>query len=305
MTVLVVLLSVTAVAAIYFAVRFYALRSAIYRAEEELGEINGHISQNHVLRTDVPDRALDKLLRTANDTLATIRSERVVYTAREREFRSQIEAISHDLRTPLTVIIGYLKLMEPTGDEALGRVLRKACSMQKLVEEFYEYSRIICGDYPLSPAFIDAGRIIRESFSDNCLLLEERGLDIKVDLCDRPAEVFADQRALERIVVNLIQNAARYAEKTFSLSLDTGDGKVMATFENDANGLTKADADRLFERFYTADGSRGSGGTGLGLTIAQNLARRSGGELTAELTDGGENIRFTLTLPAADNTKRE
>lgn len=307
--VFVILFAVAAVVAIYFAARFYILRSSIRKADAELKDINGHITENYVLRLPAPDRELGAFMNTVNNMLERIRRERVSYAAREREFRSQIEAISHDLRTPLTVIIGYLKVMERDGPDGqtMEVVLRKAWSMQKLIAAFYEYSRIIADDYTLEPVPLDAGRLLRETFADNCLMLEGKGLKVTASFCDYPVKVIADRAALERVIVNLIQNAARYARTFFSLTFDRVGGNAVAVFENDAEGLTGDALEHIFDRFYMVDGSRGMGGTGLGLTIAKSLAEQMGGSLTADIAsapgnfkegESGQAIRFTLTLPA-------
>ena len=306
--VFIILFAVAAVVAIYFAARFYLLRSSIRKADAELKDINDHITENYVLRLPAPDRELGAFMNTVNNTLERIRRERVSYAAREREFRSQIEAISHDLRTPLTVIIGYLKVMECDGPDGqtMEVVLRKARSMQKLIAAFYEYSRIIADDYTLEPAPLDAGRLLRETFADNCVMLEGKGLKVDTSFCDYPVKALADSAALERVIVNLIQNAARYARTFFLLTFDRVGENAVAVFENDAEGLTEDTLEHIFDRFYMADGSRSMGGTGLGLTIAKSLAEQMCGSLTADIAsapvniaeEGGKAIRFTLTLPA-------
>ena len=295
-----ILFAIALIAAIYFAVRFYLLRSAIVRADGELKDINSHITQNHVLRLPVPDRALGALMTTINATLQKVREERNSYAERERLFRSQIEAISHDLRTPLTVIIGYLKLMRPDdGDREV--ILRKAQSMQKLIAAFYEYSRVIAGDFTIEMRPLDLNRTLKEVFADNCVLLEAKELKVITSFPDCPVGVEADPAALERVIVNLIQNAASYAKKFFSLTLSVREGRAVAIFENDAKELKEEQLPRIFDRFYMADSSRGSGGTGLGLTIAKNLVDLMGGTLTADLKGEGEGqmLDIVLTLPVS------
>lgn len=296
-----VLFLIAAAVAVYFAVRFFLLRMAIAQADGELKQINGHITQNHVLRLPVPDRRLGDFMNTINVTLQEVRRERVSYAARERAFRGQIEAVSHDLRTPLTVIIGYLDLLSSrTDDEEVGIVLRKARSMQKLVAAFYEYSRVVSGDYALDCAVLDENRVLSETIADNCIILEEKGLDVTVKTLDCPAQIVADRAALERVIVNLMQNASRYAASYLAIENMVVSGQVVTTFENDAEGLTEETIAHLFDRFYTGDATRAGGGTGLGLTIAKELTEQMGGALTAQLIGSSRPaVRFTLSFPLA------
>ncbi len=300
-----VALALVSLVAIYFAARFFLLKRALVEANGELKEINADIIQNHVLRLPVPDKNLGALMSTVNSTLECIRRERVSYAARERAFRSQIEAISHDLRTPLTVIIGYVRILQSQNvcdEQTLSIILRKAQSMQKLISAFYEYSRVIAGDIALDPGIIDESRLMRETFLDNCVILEDKELAVYTDFAEYPVNIFADGDALGRIEVNILQNAARYAHSYFKIALKQEGDRAVAIFENDAEGLDEDKVARLFDKFYTADSSRSSGGTGLGLTIAANLAERMGGSLTAELAQGEGGVRavrFTLSFPVA------
>ena len=304
-----VYLSVALVLAIltaaFFAVRFFLLRRSIKDITADLGGINVQIEQNNILRLPSPDRQLEELLNAINDTLVAVRSERADYLAREREFRSQIESISHDLRTPLTVIIGYLRL-KPERDDTYDVVLRKALSMQKLVSQFYDYSRIISGDYPIKLSDTDMCRIVRETFADNCFLFEEKGLSVAARFSGQPAFIYADGGALERVVANILQNASRYAHKFFAINFSAENGYASARFYNDAADMTEEELSRIFDRFYMADGSRSAGGTGLGLTIAKNLASQMKGRLTAELVEGKNlpfNARDGKDLRVADNER--
>lgn len=298
MAVFIVLFAISALAAAYFAARYFLLRSALNKCTVELQEINADLTQNHVLRLLSPEKPLGAFIAAVNDMLARIRAERVSYAERERAFRSQIEAISHDLRTPLTVIVGYIRIMQTDGafsDELLGTILRKARSMQKLIAAFYEYSRVISGDISLSPAVFDAGKQLRETFADNCVVLEDKELEVVAHFAEYPVLIYADPSAFERIVVNLLHNAARYAKNFFEISFCQSGESAVALFKNDAPDLAPEQVGQLFERFYTVDNSRSAGGTGLGLTIARNLAQSMGGDLQADLSDGV--LTFTLTFP--------
>ena len=117
---------------------------------------------------------------------------------------------------------------------------------------------------------------------------------------DCPAQIVADRAALERVIVNLMQNASRYAASYLAIENMVVSGQVVTTFENDAEGLTEETIAHLFDRFYTGDATRAGGGTGLGLTIAKELTERMGGALTAQLIGSSRPaVRFTLSFPLA------
>ncbi len=120
----------------YFSIRYFALEHALRETALELAEIQDHVLQNRILRLPLPDKGLERLLKSINGDLEQIRRERLGYEKREREFQQQIEDISHDLRTPLTVILGYLKWLKTPGgnssfrfEESLDVLERNARSM--------------------------------------------------------------------------------------------------------------------------------------------------------------------------------
>ena len=190
-----VLFSVAIVIAVYFATRFFLLKKAMKEANREFQDILKDIQQNQILHMAMPDKELEN--------------------KRERAFQSEIENISHDLRTPLTVILGYLKLMKgqkETDMEMVETIERKAKTMQRLVTDFYDLSRLSARDYEVEIKETDVGRILRESLMDSYHILEKRALELEAEIPEHIIEVLGDASALERIFLNLIQNAGRYAQ---------------------------------------------------------------------------------------------
>ena len=303
----VILLTLVLVLAAYFAFRFYLLKKALKETSEQLQVIQKDLKQNQVLHLPLPDHDLEALMSSINCTLDAIRSERKDYAKRESEFQAEIEAISHDLRTPLTVILGYLGFLQKqrlslTADqkEMLDIIERKARSMETLISQFYDYSRLNANDYEIKIEEIDVGRTLREVFAENCMMLEKAVLQVKTDFPNHPVWVEGETTALERIFSNLFQNAGRYANHFLNISIQENGTSVQIIFENDT---LKANADKiphLFDRFYMAATSRNKGGTGLGLTIAKCLAEEMAGSLTADLINGEgketPRLRFTLCL---------
>ena len=144
------------IAAAYFAFRYFALEHALQETARELSQIQGDLLRNQILHLPLPDKGLERLMESINGALEQIRRERMAYKKREQEFQQQIENISHDLRTPLTVILGYLKwLKAPSGnasfrlEESLDVLERGARSMEHLVSQFYAFSRVNGMDFSL------------------------------------------------------------------------------------------------------------------------------------------------------------
>ena len=302
-----VLFSVAIVIAVYFATRFFLLKKAMKEANREFQDILKDIQQNQILHMAMPDKELENMAQSVNQALEQIRTERQEYEKRERAFQSEIENISHDLRTPLTVVLGYLKLMKgqkETDMEMVETIERKAKTMQRLVTDFYDLSRLSARDYEVEIKETDLGRILRESLMDSYHILEKRALELEAEIPEHIIEVLGDASALERIFLNLIQNAGRYAQSFLHVFVREQKQQVWICFENDAFNVTEADVEHLFERFYRKDRARTQEGTGLGLTVAKQLAEAMEAKLTAELIrepGGGKGeiipkLRFTLEM---------
>lgn len=279
----------------YFTFRYFSLIYAIEKVTRELDDMQQDLTQNQILHLPLPCRQLGRLLSSFNVTLEEIQKERQKYAKREKEFQKQIENISHDLRTPLTVILGYLKLIKKSQsnqttvneelEEAMDIVRHKAEIMKNLVTQFYDFSRLNAGDYQLSLGKVDVARTLRESLMGNYQILEQTHLEIEIDIPERPIWGSGDEGALERIFLNLFQNAGRYADTFLYISIKEYEGNVSVSFTNDTQILSEDDLSHLFKRFYMQNDSRNQGGTGLGLTVAKSLAEGMGATLDAAVLD--------------------
>ena len=279
----------------FFAFRYFSLLYAMKKTEEEIREIQQDLTQNQMLHLPVPSPALGRLLNSFNKVLEEIREERIGYEHREKEFQKQIENTSHDLRTPLTVILGYLRMLKkhpqagPAKDPELADTLRileqKAERMNTLVNQFYDYSRLCAGDFKMEMEKTDLSRVLRESLMENFRILEEAHLKVEADLPSHPLWIMGNQPALERIFLNMFQNGGRYAETVFQIAVKEEDQEIFISFTNDTKKLSPEDLPRLFDRFYIQDSARSQGGTGLGLTVARSLAEEMGGTLEVSVPE--------------------
>lgn len=305
-------LAIVSFTAVFYMVRFYRLKANLRREVGELREIEQNPEENRILRISFPDKEAESFLEAMNAYIMLTRKERIFFKKREKELRAQIENISHDLRTPLTAIIGYLELldrdsMSSEDREMMDAIFRKAKYLQGLIGNFYDLSRLEMNDYNLHPERLDAARFARETSLLFYQQFEERGLSVQfttdgktpdedsAQTAGTHTDVFditADAGALERIFNNMLQNALRYAESFLHIDVSHEDGKVCILFENDTTTLKQEDIPHLFERFYVQEKSRTSASSGLGLTISRLLAEAMGGSVEAELKNGSLRIIY-------------
>lgn len=307
------ILIIIAVIGIYFAFRYVSLLYAFRKMIKEMQEIREDLTQNQMLHLPVPNRHLAAVMSEFNNTLEEIQKERQKYEKREKEFQKQIENISHDLRTPLTVILGYLKFVKNRKyleqneelKETLKIIEHKAETMKSLVTQFYEFSRLNAGDYKLKLNNVDISRILRESLVGNYQFLEQSDLKVDIDIPEHPIWVIGEEAGLERIFLNLMQNAGRYADTSLNIMVKETEKNVTISFINDTTRLSEEEAYHLFDRFYMQDSSRNQEGTGLGLTVAKSLAEEMGGTLEvhmdvpdlSEIDSDKSIVSFELCMP--------
>ena len=224
------------------------------------------------------------------------------YRRSEITSKKMLSNISHDIKTPMTVILGYLEIMQlsetPSG-EMLKKVERKAQSVMELINQFFTLSKIESGDMDIELSRVDICEICRESVLDFYELLSNKKFYVKVDMPETPIYIQGNKEALQRILFNLISNVIRYGAdgKYLGISLQDDDRNVYVDVTDKGKGIDRAFADSIFDRLFTMEDSRNRNiqGNGLGLTIAQNLAQRLGGTITLESIPH-EKTTFTVRL---------
>lgn len=281
-----------------FAARLYMVRRSVRQARRDLRHITEEEDTNQQLTRTIPDKEVDGLLGQVNGILVKRQRERIDYQNKEKELRQQIANISHDLRTPLTAILGYTQLLDDPGitpeerANYLSIITRRAKVLQELITSFYDLSRVEAGEYLLTMGRVDANAALCEILAAFYKELTDSGLTVETKLPEGALYVAADEKALLRVCQNLVQNALRHGKERLTIGLWEEGRFACLTFSNDAPGMTGEDAAHVFERFYTADKMRTGRDTGLGLTIAKQFVERMGGTITARL----EGSRFTITI---------
>jgi signal transduction histidine kinase len=280
------------------AVRLYFLHRSLWSAAEDMADIEEAPDQNRQLKSRTMDQSLEPLLTRINLLYSARQKERINYQRREQQIRQEIENISHDLRTPLTSILGYLDLIEDEDTseaeqtEYLGIIRRRAKILQSFIHDFYEISRIEADDYPLQLVSIPLQNTLKEIVVAYYLEFEKRNITVDISLEDKPCHIITDKLQFERILNNLVQNALKYAVNQFSIKQTQTKDSCCIQFINDTGNITEEELSRIFERFYTGDQSRSNQSSGLGLTITKLLTEKMKGHIEAKK----ENDLFIIEL---------
>ena len=223
--------------------------------------------------------------------------------AGEIENGADYRRVLHDLRTPLTSIIGYLELLKEKGyrDEAeferfIGNTHNKARQLKTLIDELFEYTRLSHSGAKLELETIDLKQMLIQMVAEIQPLAEEERISLNLELPDRPLFMRMDPEQMRRAIDNLLMNALEYVEPgVMKVSLSISDQSVTITVENDGRSISKEQETLLFDRFYKIDGSRSidslKTGAGLGLSITRGIAELHGGKAYLIHDDGHFKFR--------------
>lgn len=290
---------------LFLAVRLFLIHRSLREICSGLSDILGTdtqegISTNTLLCVSSGDRCIRLLAAQLNGQLSRLRSRQLQYENGDRELKEAVTNISHDLRTPLTAMAGYLELLQKElaadGQQSDGKALRylailqnRLDTMKQLTEELFRYS-ILLSVQEESPALLSLNRALEDSLIAHWDILEQQGIKPAVSMPENPILRTLDASSLSRIFSNILSNAVKYSDGDLCVTL-AADGSI--TFSNHAAGLTPVTAARLFDRFYTVKTTNFS--TGLGLSIARLLTERMGGSIDAVYEEG--ELCITVQFP--------
>ena len=247
---------------------------------------------------------LEKISASINTMSAELNEKR----QRERELEAQrselITNVSHDLRSPLTSIIGYVRLLKENGikdeqkfNEYIEVTDRRLEGLKKLVDELFELTKLDAPDFTMNFEQGDATSIVKQFGFEMQAILVHQGLTLVCDIDDKPFEMQLDHERLARVLQNLFANAAKYAEpnSTVTLSSKISGSEMNICLSNIIADAGQVDTVSMFDRFYKQDRSRtDTTGAGLGLAIAKRITELHGGSISANQT--GAEITVTVTL---------
>lgn len=286
-----------------FLFTYFAIRKPLRYLDDVIGaakQLTGHVEQ--------PIELPPELAEVQNElNLAREQSLNSMQLAREAEQRKSelIVYLAHDLKTPLTSVIGYLNLLadEPQISAELrarytGIALEKAERLEELINEFFDITRFSLTTQVMEPERTNLTRMLEQLSSEFAPILKERGLTIQTKLAP-DIEIMCDRDKLSRVLDNLLRNAINYsyADTEIYLSMEWCDATVRILVKNRGRTIPPEKLARIFDQFFRIDSARASatGGAGLGLAIAKELVELHGGRIFADSEN--ETITFTVLLP--------
>lgn len=249
---------------------------------------------NTLISISSRDQAMCSLAAAINTELEKLVRERRRYQQGDQELKEAVTNISHDLRTPLTAVCGYLDLLEreeksETVTRYLDMIEDRTEALERLTEELFHYS-VIVSTQEMEKKKIDMRKVMEETLLSFYGAMQQVGIVPEIHLPDYPVWRNLDTACVSRIFGNIINNAIKYSDGDFEVILKE-DGTSI--FINTAASLTPVTVGRLFDRFYTVETGRKS--TGLGLSIARTLTERMGGRIEAEYRE--ERLYITVSFP--------
>lgn len=262
---------------------------------------------NMRLTTDTPFSALNGLIDEINAFLDEAAGEQMRTERESRSLKDSLTGISHDIRTPLTSLSGYFQLLtreeEPAERERYCNIIRaRIRSLESMLEELFTYTKMQNSDYRIEMDRVNFTQCAIDTMLAFYGQFAEKNMQPEVNMEEEAAYIYGNPEAVRRILQNIIKNALVHGIGEMVVSLRREDGKVIFQCANRCEAPEAIHVEEVFARFYKADPARKDTSTGLGLTIAAELAGRMKGELTADLQEDIFTVRAVFPLFATDRS---
>ncbi|MBP1916299.1 signal transduction histidine kinase [Lederbergia galactosidilyticus] len=295
--------------ALFFFIRFMFLK-------REIQSVTRQLQDRHQKKIDRKinlaffDNHLEKLAKEINIQIDETKQASAQKRRTENELKQAISNISHDIRTPMTSILGYIQFLE---DDNVPSEIRKeyiltikssALRLKVLLEDFFELSVIESTDYSLNIESIQLHDLILEVLVGFYEEFNQKHIEPTIHIMKEDIRIKADSSAVKRVIENLVINALKHSTGNVTINLNCNQSTVELAISNPAPQLKEEDLFHLFDRFYKVDQTRKGKGTGLGLSIAKGLMKKMNGSLTAELTEGHLFMKCEWKI-ITDNPQKE
>ena len=259
----------------------------INRLTLELKKLNSE-GKIEKLRLSLPNKNIENLIIEINTLIDDKRKMENIYKEKDMELREAIANMSHDLRTPLTSIMGYVyllnddKLDKEERKEYLKIIEKRSLVLNDLITNFYGLSRIQADQYEIKFKPVNLDLVLGEIIAAFYETLDYKFGEPEINIEEGLGPVLGDKQALNRIFTNLIENIIKHGEGEVKISLKKKNKYIVMEFSNKAEDLESKDVNRIFEKFFTKDRMRTGQNTGLGLAIVKLLVEKQGQKIEAK-----------------------
>ena len=291
-----VICSILLLLAVYLIVKIFLIKKDIAGIDREFNE-KLKADTNTLITVDGKDKTVCRLAADINEQLKVLRKQRLKYEQGDLELKSAVANISHDLRTPLTAISGYLELLEKEqksqdAERYIGIIKNRTDTLKQLAEDLFRYSVITSPDYDSPKERLSVNSVLEECVAYHYNAFRQAKIIPEIHLPEITVYCNMNRVALNRIFSNLIENAIKYSNGDFCVELND---KGEITMSNMAPELSTVEVSMLFDRFYTVENAKKS--TGLGLSIVKILVEQVGGTIYAKYAAG--KLITCICLPLA------
>lgn len=302
LTLISVLIAAASVLICVFVIRRVKVR--LNEMLDALADIKAGNGSRRILSTT--DELTAPIAYEINDIVSSYEKKLAAFRRTQGTNRQLMTSLSHDVRTPLTTLIGYLDAAHRglvTGrekDDSIETARRKAYDLKEYIDALFDWFKLNSDEFILTMDIVEAAELTRNILIDWIPVLEEKRIDYQIHIPEQPFRVRLDPDAYLRILNNLIQNVIVHSHADrMELSLSARDGKLILLVADNGVGMEREDLKHIFERLYKCDKGRSEKGSGLGLSIVRQLVEKMGGTISAESTTG-DGAAFTLCFPLAD-----
>lgn len=251
--------------------------------KKQLRKIEKQVYFKERINISLNDKDIEKLAETINNNMRENKQIEIDIMKREERLKQNISDIAHDLRTPLSSIMGYITLLdnctEKEKKEYINIIQRKSEELNLLINNFYEVSLLDNSSLKIDITSIDIVQVIMDIVISNYALIKNNKIEINNRVPEKQIKIYGEEITCKRIIQNLVSNSIKYSTGYISIELDELENEVVFTIKNNVSNLKESDIEHLFERFYTVDKSRNRSGSGLGLYIVKLLLNKIGGEV--------------------------
>jgi len=250
------------------------------------------------LKMNTLNKDLEHLVLSINNLYEINQQNNIKIKHSEEELRCSIANMCHDLRTPLTSIMGYVQLIDENHLNKDKRykymdiVKKRTTRLQNLITNFYELSRIDAGDCKFNLKSINLKDILCETIALSYNDFTKNNIEPAINIEEGNYTIISDEKAVMRIFSNLINNIIKHGEKNVTITLKLQDNCILTEFSNNVSNLKIENINHLFDRTFTADITRTNENTGLGLSITKSLITQLGHEITANLSN--ETLKIVI-----------